>query len=461
MSPIVNPSVFREYDIRGVAERDLPDDFAQALGRAYGTVITRGGGRRVAVGRDCRLSSDRIFVAFVDGVRAAGVDVIDIGVVPTPLLYFAIPHLSTDGGVIITGSHNPAPDNGFKLCVGTAALHGAGIGELREIIEAGDYAEGVGTLDRHAIAADYHAWVVGNIAPGPRPLKVVVDGGNGTGGPVGSSLYRALGFEVIELFCEMDGRFPNHHPDPTVEKNLEALEAAVAAHGADLGIAFDGDADRIGAVDGRGRVIWGDQLMVFFSRAVLEAEPGATIVSEVKCSRVLFDDIAQHGGRPIMWKVGHSLIKAKMKETGALLAGEMSGHIFFKHRYFGFDDAVYSGARLLELLSRTDRSLAEMVDELPPTVTTPEIRVHCADETKFGVVARAAAWFGVRYDVVDIDGVRINFPSGWGLIRPSNTQPVLVMRFEADTEAHLAQNRETVEAWIRAHAPEVDLDRGE
>jgi phosphomannomutase/phosphoglucomutase len=453
-----NAEVFRQYDIRGRADVDLTDDFVTALGRAYGTHIRRRGGRRVVLGRDCRQSGPRLVEAFRAGVLAAGVDVTEIGVIPTPLMYFALYHWKPDGGVVITGSHNPPNWNGFKMCEGTAAMYGDGLLALRDLIAAGDFESGSGSAESRDIVSPYLDVVAGNIQLGPRRFKVVVDAGNGMGGIVAIPLYKRLGFDVVDLYCEPDGRFPNHHPDPTVEANLADLKKAVAEHGAAVGLAFDGDADRLGAVDDRGRVAWGDQLLTFFARGVLAENPGASIVGEVKCSKVLYDDVAKHGGKPDMWKVGHSLIKARLRETGAKLAGEMSGHIFFNDRWYGFDDAVYAGARLLELLTRTDETLADMLDGLPPTLTTPELRVHCPDAAKFAVVTRAADHFRARYPVFDLDGVRITFPTGWGLVRPSNTQPVLVLRFEADTEANLAAYRGEVESWLRECAPEVDLD---
>lgn len=447
-----NARVFREYDIRGKAETDLHDDFVYALGRAYGTYIRRGGGRTVAVGRDCRVSGPRLFAAFSGGIRAAGLNVVDLGVVPTPVLYYALysPELTVDGGVCITGSHNPGDENGFKMCVGRGSLYGAEIQKLRHMIEAGDFDAGEGTLVAHDLLPGYLADLKGRLRPG-RKLKVVIDAGNGMGGMTGGTVYRALGHEVIELFCDLDGSFPNHHPDPTVEANLVHLKRAVAEHGADVGIAFDGDADRVGAVDARGRVVWGDQLLTFFGRSLLAERPAAEIkiVCEVKCSEVVKSDLGARGIAVEMYKVGHSLIKTRMKETGAILAGEMSGHIFFADRFFGFDDAVYGGARLLEILSHGEETLADMLDTLPPSVTTPELRLHCADELKFDVVAKAAAHFRDRYPVNEIDGVRITFPQGWGLLRPSNTGPVLVMRFEAATAEVLQAYRDEVEALLR------------
>ena len=453
-----NRSVFRENDIRGKAETDLTDPFAMALGRAYGTYVRRRGGARVALARDCRESGPRLFAAFSQGVRAAGVDVVDVGVVPTPVLYFALFHLSVDGGVCITGSHNPGDENGFKMCIGRGALFGREIQRLREHLEADDFESGAGVELQQAILPAYLADLRGRLRTG-RPLKVVIDAGNGMAGLTAGDLYRALGHQVTELYCTPDGTFPNHHPDPTVAANLAELKEAVRGSGADLGIAFDGDADRVGAVDERGRVIWGDQLLTFFGRSLLtERKPEEIrVVCEVKCSQVVADDLGARGIAVEMWKVGHSLIKARMKETGALLAGEMSGHLFFADRYYGYNDAVYAGGRLLEMLGEGAQTLGEMLESLPRTVTTPELRVHCPDEHKVAVVERAAAWFRERYPVNEIDGVRLTFPGGWGLLRPSNTQPVLVMRFEADTAEHLAQYRSEVERFLREQAPEADL----
>jgi phosphomannomutase/phosphoglucomutase len=453
----IDPGIFRKYDIRGNAARDLTDPAVNALGRAYGSAIRERGGRSVALGRDCRLSGPRIHAAFGAGVRAAGVDVVDIGMVPTPLLYFSLHHLPVDGGVIITGSHNPPAWNGFKLCAGTGSVYGDAIQDLRQRIETERYTHGSGSLSTADVADAYQAYITRTVRLGDRPLTVAVDAGNGTGG-IAAPLYRALGATVIDLFCDADGTFPNHHPDPTVEANLVDLRAAVATHGCDMGIAFDGDSDRIGAIDSTGEVIWGDQLLLFFARALLKTRPNARIVGEVKCSKVLYDGIRAAGGTPEMWKVGHSLIKARMKATGAPLAGEMSGHLFFADRYFGFDDAIYAGARLMELISRSDVSLADMRAALPKTICTPELRVACPDAVKFDVAQRAAAYFSERYSASDIDGVRIEFEHGWGLVRPSNTQPVLVMRFEADTPQRLTAYRSIVEDWLRATAPEVDFD---
>ena len=405
----------------------------------------------MSVGRDCRLTSDTYATALMAGIRSTGLAVVEIGVVTTPLLYFSIFHWGLDGGIQITGSHNPSDYNGFKVCLGREALHGDQIQDLRRRIEARAFRSGAGAHEQRAVVPEDQDYVVTNVGRLGRPIRLVVDAGNGTAGPVAPAIYRRLGADVTELFTAMDGRFPNHHPDPTVEENMAALIRAVADRQAELGIAFDGDADRIGVVDAAGRIVWGDELLVLYSRDVLARNPGATIVSEVKCSQRLYDDVAAHGGNAIMWKAGHSLLKAKMKETGALLGGEMSGHIFFKERYFGFDDAIYAGARLLEICARTGRTVAELLADLPPSVTTPEIRIDCPDEVKFAVADRVRDHFrGGGRSIVDVDGVRVRFDRGWGLLRASNTQPVLVMRFEAQTPAELAEYRATVEEAVGA-----------
>jgi phosphomannomutase/phosphoglucomutase len=433
----LSPTIFREYDIRGLVDRDLTEEAVHLVGKALGTRIREAGGRKAAVGRDARLSGPRFAERMIEALVSTGVDVLDLGVVPTPLTYFAAHTAGVDGICMITGSHNPPEYNGLKVGLGSATFHGEEIQALRRLAEAGRFADGDGKVAPYDVVSPYQKYVRENLRFGKRRLKVVVDAGNGTGGFVAVPIFEALGIEVVPLFVEMDGRFPNHHPDPTVEKNLEQLQAKVKETRADLGIAWDGDADRVGAVDEKGRVLWGDQMMILFSRALLAEVPGAAIVGEVKCSMTLYDDIAKHGGRAIMWKAGHSLIKAKMKEEKALLAGEMSGHIFFAHRWFGFDDGIYSSARFLELLSRTDAPLSALLADVPRTESTPELRVDCPEDKKFEVVRRAQQWFSARHETVTVDGVRVVFPDGWGLVRASNTQPLLVLRFEAKTRERL------------------------
>ena len=444
----MNRQIFRAYDVRGVADVDLTDDVAYALGRAYASEIRLAGGERVTLGRDCRLHGARLREAFLKGLVESGLHVIDVGVVPSPLLYFSVFHHDADGGVQITGSHNPPDYNGFKMMQGKASLHGQAIQRLRERMEQSDFISGEGSFEEAPIFDAYVDYVARNISLGSRQLKVVVDGGNGTGGPPALAILERLGVDVVPKFIEMDGRFPNHHPDPTVAENLQDAIQSVLETKADLGVAYDGDADRIGVVDDKGDIIWGDRLMILLSRAILAENPGAAIVSEVKCSRTLFEDIADHGGRPIMSQVGHSIIKERMLREDALLGGEMSGHIFFKHRWFGFDDAVYTTMRLLEIVSRTELPLSELFRDVPKTHVTPEIRLPCPDALKFEVVEKAVAHFKREHEVIDIDGARIDFGTGWGLIRASNTQPVIVLRAEADSSESLAVIRNTLEGFV-------------
>ncbi|HSQ63871.1 MAG TPA: phosphomannomutase/phosphoglucomutase [Polyangiaceae bacterium] len=444
--------VFREYDIRGVADRDLTDELAFSLGLGLASTLAAGRSPRLAVGRDCRLSSGRLHEALLRGLVEGGAHVVDVGVGPTPMLYFAVHHLETDGGIMITGSHNPADENGFKIMRGRASFFGADIQQLRARLDAGDLPRTPGgKVESIDVQDDYVATTTSRIARPKEPMKVVLDAGNGVGGPLGLRCLRTIGLEPDPLFCDMDGLFPNHHPDPTVPKNMAALIERVVSTGARVGLAYDGDADRLGAVDANGDIVWGDKLMILFSRALLETNPGAKILGEVKCSSTLYDDIARHGGQPIMWKTGHSLIKTKMKQEGALLAGEMSGHLFFADRYFGYDDAIYASMRLVELLAASGKTMGELLADVPRTFTTPELRVDCPDATKFDIVAGVAKTFrGRGRHVIDVDGARIEFPSGWGLVRASNTGPVLVMRFEAQSEAELAKIRGEVEAAVQS-----------
>ena len=447
----VPKSIFRQYDVRGLVDRELTPQFARALGRAFATVAHERLGRAViiAVGRDNRPSGDALARGVRKGIMEAGGTAIDVGLLPTPALYFAVSALHTDAGLQVTGSHNPPEFNGFKMVLAGEAFHGEDIIGLWEMITAERWMSGSGkeasdssVLQRYRDAIISHHKL-------ERPVTVVVDCGNGVGSVIAVSTLRGLGAEVTPLFCESDGSFPNHHPDPTVPENLRDLQAAVRRTGAELGIAFDGDADRIGAVDETGEIIYGDQLLVIFGRdAVRRFGPGTAVIFDVKCSEVLPAALREAGATPVMWKTGHSLIKAKMKELKAPLAGEMSGHMFFGGDYLGFDDALFGAARLLEVVSRTPFGLATHLADLPRTFATPEIRVECPEEEKFGLVERAAVHFGLRYPVNTIDGVRITFPKGWGLLRASNTQPVLVMRFEATDAASRDAYRAEVEGFL-------------
>jgi phosphomannomutase/phosphoglucomutase len=444
----MNAHIFREYDIRGLVDKDLTLEVVELLGHGLGTLIRRKGGRSIAVGRDCRESSTRFRDALCQGLTSTGLDVFDVGVVPTPLTYFAANTLPVDGLAMITGSHNPPEYNGFKIGAGKTTFHGPEIQALRKLIEARDFVKGErpGTITPYDIVTPYNHFIRQTVKVGRKGMKIVIDAGNGTGGAVAVPLFQSMGFDVVPLYCEMDSNFPNHHPDPTVLENLEDLIAAVKREKAEVGIAYDGDSDRIGVIDDQGNVLWGDQLMILFSRHVLKESPGAAIVGEVKCSYTLYDDIAKHGGKPVMWKAGHSLIKAKMKEEHAELAGEMSGHIFFKHRYFGFDDAVYSSARLLEILTHEPKKLSALLADVPKTFSTPELRMDTVEEKKFELVRRATESLrAAGHSLVDVDGVRVTFPDGWGLIRASNTQPILVLRYEARTEQRLGEIRKLIE----------------
>ena len=443
--------VFREYDIRGLTQAELTPDFAEALGRGFAAYLLdkSPGAQSIALGRDHRTSSPGLAGAFSRGMRAGGVDVWSIGIVPTPLTYFAAHTLPVDGLCMITGSHNPPEYNGFKVGIGRSTLAGPEIQELKERVLArkGTPAGRQGREMEFEIVTPYLHFVTQTVSAARR-LKVVVDAGNGTAGIVAPRLLRALGHEVIELFCELDGTFPNHHPDPTVPDNLRDLQDKVRTSKADLGVAFDGDADRVGAVDEKGNILWGDQLMILFARDLLPQHPGAAIISEVKCSQTMYDDIEARGGRAIMWKAGHSLIKAKMKEEHALLAGEMSGHIFFKHRYYGYDDGIYSAARLLELVARDSRPLSRMLDGVPKTFSSPEIRKDFPEEKKFQAVERAKEKLRKAGRTIEVDGVRVVVPGGWGLIRASNTQPLLVLRWEAQSEEKMAELQRLIEGTV-------------
>lgn len=444
---MLKQTIFREYDIRGIADVELLSPDIVGLGRALGTFLLRNGATRVNVGRDVRLSGQRLRDALVEGLLSTGCQVTDLGQVPTPLLYYSVQHLGSEAGVMITGSHNPSEYNGFKTMLGKGTIYGAQIQEVYRILKDEDFAAGEGTLRTADVITPYVEEIPQQFAFSRR-VKVVFDAGNGVAGPTMHRLLEKLDIEATEMFFEPDGRFPNHHPDPTVEHNLDMLKAEVARQGADLGIAFDGDSDRIGAVDEQGNVVWGDMLMLIYGREILSRKPGATFIGEVKCSQVMYDELNRLGANAIMYKTGHSLIKAKMKQEHAELAGEMSGHMFFADRYYGYDDALYAACRLIEIVADSGRPLSAQTEGLPKMVFTPELRVDCADELKFQVVERVKAHFQAIRPTVDVDGVRVLFDEGWGLVRGSNTQPILVLRFEATSQEKLDEYRKTVEAVV-------------
>jgi phosphomannomutase / phosphoglucomutase len=448
----ISAGIFRQYDIRGVVGTDLTTDAARAVGRAYAAYVSDRGARgAIAVGRDNRPSGQVLRNALVGGLTECGVDVVDIGVVPTPLLYWSLHHLDVAGGIQITGSHNPPEYNGFKMCVGTESLHGEEIQQLYRIQAAGSFPAGSGRVRSEEVIDRYVADIASRVGRLSRPLRVVVDCGNGAGSLVAEKLFSRLGVDATYLFCESDGTFPNHHPDPTVVENLHDLVREVRSRDADVGVAFDGDADRLGVVDGGGAIVWGDHVLILYARDVLaRSGPGQPVIFDVKCSQALPHEIERAGGRPVMWRTGHSLIKDKMKELGAPIAGEMSGHMFFTEGFYGHDDALYGAARLLRIVADSGKGVAELLADVPKFVSTPEIRVECPDESKFALVARASEYFRARHDVIDVDGVRVLFGDGWGLIRASNTQPILVLRFEALTSERLAAIRDEMEGWLRA-----------
>lgn len=447
-----NPSIFREYDIRGIAGTDLTEAKMERLGKAYGAYL-RGKlkHKRVVVGGDGRLTTRSFSHALMDGITSTGIDVIDIGQVPTPLMYFGLFTQDVDGGVQVTASHNPAEYNGVKVAVGTSTIHGKEIQKLREIAEKGEFpsARRPVTITRMDLVPKYINRVVRGIKL-KRKLKVVLDTGNGVSGPIGVPLYEKLGCEVIPLYCDVDGRFPNHHPDPTIPKNLKKLIATVKKEKANCGIAIDGDGDRVVVVDEQGEIMWGDEMLIVFARSVLKEKPGAAVIGEVKCSRTLYDDIEKHGGKPVMAQAGHSLIKAAMKKHNAQVAGEMSGHMFFKHRWYGFDDALYAGARMLEILSETKKPMSKLLADVPEMVSTEEIRIEADDKRKFDIVREATKFFQSEgYNVNTVDGARIEFEDGWGLLRASNTSPMLVMRCEAVSKRRLNEIKSLIETKVK------------
>lgn len=443
----MNPEMFREYDIRGITGKDMTEDDVVLIGKGIGTFLQKQGNRKITVGRDCRETSDSYSDKLIQGLTSIGCDVVDIGVCSTPVAYFSIRHLKKEGNVMVTASHNPREYNGFKICSGYDSVYGKQIKEILHIIKEKKFQEGEGIIETYDILSPYIDFVIKNINL-TKPLKVGIDAGNGTAGITALPILKGLGCQVFDLYCDMDGRFPNHEADPTVLKNMEDLIALVREKKLDIGIGYDGDGDRVGVVDEKGDIIFGDKLMIIFAREILSRKPGSTFISEVKCSKTMYDDIEKHGGRAIMWKTGHSLIKQKMKEEKAEMAGEMSGHMFFADRYFGYDDAVYASCRLLEIIADTGKTISDLLSDVPKTYTTPEIRVECPDDKKFDVVQKVTEYFRERYDVIDIDGARVLFDDGWGLVRASNTQPVLVLRFEAMSEERLKEIRDLVESTL-------------
>jgi phosphomannomutase/phosphoglucomutase len=448
----ISQTIFRQYDIRGIVGDDLTPRVAHAVGRAFAAYLAARGHRgAVALGRDNRPSGTALRNSLARALTESGFDVIDIGVVPTPLLYWSLHHLPVVGGIQITGSHNPPEYNGFKLNVGTSSLYGEEILEVYRLAEGGEFPAGNGTIREQPVIPAYIDDIVARIGRLSRPLNIVADCGNGVGSLVAPTLLQRLGVRSTNLFCESDGTFPNHHPDPTVVENLTDLIGKVREQRADLGVAFDGDADRIGVVDDKGDIVWGDKLLILYARDVLRRTgPGQSIIFDVKCSQALPDEIVRAGGKPVMWRTGHSLIKEKMKELHAPLAGEMSGHMFFSEGFYGHDDALYGAARLLKIVADSNTSVSALLSDVPTYVSTPEIRVECSEETKFHIVDDAVRHFRAGHEVIDVDGARVLFGDGWGLIRASNTQPALVLRFEAKTPERLQQIRDEMEGWLRS-----------
>jgi len=451
------PEIFKAYDVRGIVGRTLTPPIVESIGQAIGTEALRRNGKAVAIGRDGRLSGPELVAALARGLQKSGANVIDVGQVATPMLYFAAHHLETGSGVSVTGSHNPPDYNGLKMVIAGETLWGDAIQDLRRRIERGDLARGAGSYREQSIREPYLKRIAGDVKLA-RPMSVVVDCGNGVAGGTAPELYRRLGCSVTELYCEVDGNFPNHHPDPSQPKNLVDLKNALAAGRGEIGFAFDGDGDRLGVVTKNGKIIYPDRLLMLLAADVLKRQPGAQIIFDVKSTRNLFTWVREHGGKPLLWKTGHSLIKQKLKETGAALAGEMSGHFFFKERWYGFDDALYGGARLLEILSRVNDPSAEL-EALPDAVSTPELHVQLAEGENFTLIEklRQTARFEDAKDIISIDGLRVEYDDGFGLARPSNTTPVVVLRFEADTDAALKRIQDDFRRAILAVKPGIVL----
>ncbi len=452
---MINPEIFRKYDIRGIADRDLTDEDVHLIGKAYGTYMLQNGKKNIVIGRDARLSSNRIFKSLSHGILSTGCNVFNIETVATPVFYFSIIHYNKDGGMMITASHNPPEYNGFKVCNGPDTIYGKELKKIYEIAKEGNFNKGNGQLFEIDAANDYIKNVTNEIDI-KKKMKVIIDCGNGTAGIFARKIFEKFDLDLTILFEKPDGHFPNHEADPTVIKNLKDIIEEVKKNNADIGIAFDGDVDRIGVVDENGKIIYGDTLLGIYANSVIEKNPNAEILFEVKCSMALQEHLEKIGAKPLMWKVGHSLIKAKMKEDNALLGGEMSGHMFFRDRYYGFDDAFYAALRILEILSKSDKKLSEIAKEIPSYQSTPEIRINCPEERKQEIISSLKTSFS-KYKIIDIDGIRINFENGWALVRASNTQPVLVLRFEAKTKEDLEKYQKIVSEELRKHKLEYDL----
>lgn len=450
----VNDDIFRKYDIRGIADEDLSNEFAYNLGKAFGTYLKRKNLTNIAVGRDVRKSSPRLFENIAKGITDTGCNVTDIGTAPTPLLYFTVFHYNLDGGLMITGSHNPIEYNGFKMMRGKETVYGEQIQEIKEIILKEDYEEGNGKTYEKVVVKDYLEYTSSLISPG-KSLKIVLDPGNGTAGPIATELFKILGADFECINCEPDGNFPNHLPDPTVVKYTKQLSAKVIDSKANMGIGYDGDSDRAGIIDENGKLVYGDQLLGALAKPIIKKNPGTDVIFDVKCSQGLVEWIKKLGGNPLMWKTGHSLLKVKMKETGSLIAGEMSGHIFIGDNYYGFDDALFVSARFYEIVSKSERTISKIIDEMPYYESTPEIRTEVGEEAKWKIVEAAKEEFRKKYETIEIDGARILFGDGWGLVRASNTQPIVVTRFEAKTKERLEEIKKIVTDFIKQQAAKM------
>jgi len=443
----VNQFIFREYDIRGVAGVDLTPEVDNLVGKGVGTYMMNHGVSRVSVGRDGRWSSPEIFEAMVKGLRSVGVTVVDLGIIPTPLSYYSAYKLDVGGTIMITGSHNPPDHNGFKITMRTGGIFGEEIQVIKRIILENAYTSGKGGLESYNIIPEYLDDMAGRLSL-VRPVSIGVDCGNGVGGLTAGPLLERLGCKVTMLYDKIDGTFPNHHPDPTLPETMVDLAKTVVDNKLECGFAYDGDADRIGMVDEKGKILWGDQILAIIARSILKERPGAIVIGEVKCSELLYEDIRKHGGQPLMYKVGHSLAKQKMLEVGAELGGEVSGHIYIKHRFYGFDDAIYNTGRMLEIIAKSDIPVSRFLEDWPPMFNTPELKIDCGDDVKFEVVEKVKQYFAPRYTINDIDGMRVSMPGGWGLVRASNTTPVLTLRFEANSENRLKEIQDEVESAV-------------